>query len=444
MAQQTEAACLLETGAMYGKRLLLCPPSGVPIFAGFRPGVFSLYFGDAPIYHFDGEGRWQRAFVAGTHYLKGLDAAVQAIDRVREGGNLVLKRRTLGFAEASDLDAQVRAAALDIIDALGTGRLAFQSPPGPTPALSDAELREVLEQVTRWDAAAWFAQRERYLDTYGPLPLLPPDSAQSALVLQATLGNAAGIAFGGGAVTEHAVRSPEEFATHARAVRTLLGRRLAQCRTVFLAGSDVLRQGPEIVEGYLQAISATFPIDPNSARRQGSSPLDSETTLVGIDALLDDFTSPTPGWPDWKRLHARLLRRVSLGVESGAAEIRALYGKDWENGDLRGLVAQLKDAGVGVGVVVLVDSGGIENAARHLAATEALVNELELGAGDLVTLLDANEVRDPALDAAALGFTPLTGPRWAEQQSELRRLLLPVRNERKAKVAPYSLGKQGG
>ena len=60
MAEQTEAACLLQTGAMYGRRVLLRPGSGDPIFAGFRPGVFSLYFGDDPIYHFDREGRWQR------------------------------------------------------------------------------------------------------------------------------------------------------------------------------------------------------------------------------------------------------------------------------------------------------------------------------------------------------------------------------------------------
>ena len=71
---------------------------------------------------------------AGTHYLKGLDATVQAIDRVRHGENLVLKRRTLGHAEASDLDSQVRATARDVLDALGAGRLTPQMPPGPTPA----------------------------------------------------------------------------------------------------------------------------------------------------------------------------------------------------------------------------------------------------------------------------------------------------------------------
>ncbi len=108
MEHRTEAACLLETGALYRRRIGLQPtePCGDLIFAGFKHGAFSLYFGDEPIYHFDLEGRWQRAYVEGLHYLKGLDAEVHAIDRVREGPNLVLHRRKLTFGEAGDLDAQ--------------------------------------------------------------------------------------------------------------------------------------------------------------------------------------------------------------------------------------------------------------------------------------------------------------------------------------------------
>src|SRR5215472_8756265 len=115
--QRTEAACLLETGALYQRRIGLQPSDGSVdlVFAGFKHGAFSLYLGDAPIYHFDLEGRWQRAFIAGIHYLKGLDAVVQAIDRVREGPNLVLKRRTLSYAEASDLDARMRSLALELL-----------------------------------------------------------------------------------------------------------------------------------------------------------------------------------------------------------------------------------------------------------------------------------------------------------------------------------------
>ena len=47
-----------------------------------------------------------------------------------------------------------------------------------------------------------------------------------------------------------------------------------------------------------------------------------------------------------------------------------------------------------------------------------------------------------SLGPGELGFTPLTGTRWTEQQAELKRLLLPVRTDRGAKVAPYSLEKQ--
>ena len=59
----SEAACLIEQGATYRRRLGLQPvdSSGEPIFAGFKPGAFAIYFGDAPYYHFDLEGRWQLA-----------------------------------------------------------------------------------------------------------------------------------------------------------------------------------------------------------------------------------------------------------------------------------------------------------------------------------------------------------------------------------------------
>src|SRR5947209_19112246 len=114
----TEAAALLHSGAMYSLRRGFRSAAGDDIFIGAKPGAFSIYFGDAPIYHFDLDGRWQRAFLGGTHYLKGLDTTVRAVDRVREGENLVLRRRPLGFAEAADLDAAIRSAVIDLAERL--------------------------------------------------------------------------------------------------------------------------------------------------------------------------------------------------------------------------------------------------------------------------------------------------------------------------------------
>src|SRR5262249_43240170 len=56
------------------------------------------------------------------------------------------------------------------------GRYRRQEPPGgkALPLENDA-LHDILDRISRWDAAAWFAHRERYTATFGPLPFLPPE-----------------------------------------------------------------------------------------------------------------------------------------------------------------------------------------------------------------------------------------------------------------------------
>jgi hypothetical protein len=438
MAHPTEAACLLESGALYGTRVLLRPEAGDPVFAGFKAGAFSLYFGDAPIFHFDLEGRWQRAFVDGLHYLKGLDTTVQTIDRVREGGNLVMRRRTLLDAEASGFDARVCATALGLLADLDTGRLEWVEPPPKARPLGQDELHEFLERVARWDAAAWVGHREAYRSAYGPLPLLPPDGLH-AVVVEATLGRAGGVAFGGGPAAEPWARTPDGFQAHARAVAALLGRRVAQCRNIFLAGPDVLRRPDSDVAAYLEAVSKVFPLEPRSGLRRPGTDTNAPPGLDGVHAFLDRFEPPRPDRNALARWRALGLNRVTLGVESGDPEVRALYGKTWSDDDLTATVSDLKAAGLGVGVIALVGAGGVEHAATHVGATAALVNALDLGPGDLVSLVDASELPGPGPST----FTPLDGPAAAAQLDDLRARLDPVRSSRRAKVAPYSPEKQG-
>lgn len=441
MAQQTEAACLLETGALYKSRVLLTLGGAGPIFAGFKLGAFSLYFGDEPIYHFDLEGRWQRAYVRGIHYLKGLDTKVQAIDRVREGESLVLRRRTLGFAEASDFDSLVRTTALDLLEGLAKGGFERIDPPtgAKAEALGLELLREFLERVASWDAAAWFAHREKYVATYGPLPFLPPD-CPNAVVLQLTLGHAGGVTFGLGPAAEHYVRSAEEFETHARAVAALLGRRIEQSRNIFLGGSDVLRRSAPEVQSALETIARVFPIGSPSSST-GESATDS-SRLDGVHVFLDDLAPPQPDLESWRRFRRGNLVRVCVGVESGDVGIRSLYRKAWQNEALCAAVADMKTAGLGVSVAVLVDAGGVGHSQAHLGATTELIERLPLGPGDLVELLDGNELRDPERNDP--GFTPLSGPSWVEQRTRLKAALQPACKNRGTKVVPYSFEKQGG
>jgi hypothetical protein len=433
MDQRTEAACLLETGALYRKRIGLEPASGPGelVFAGFKHGAFSLYFGDAPIYHFDLEGRWQRAYLGGLHFLKGLDVEVHGIDRVREGANMVLHRRKLSFGEAADLDSRIRSVALDLMAGLGEGRFRRVDPPeGKSQPLGNEELHDCLERISRWDAAAWFAHRERYAATYGPLPFLPPE-CQNAVVLQATLGHAEGLSFGMSPTAEPYVRSVEEFAQHAREVAALWGRRLLQSRLIFLAGDDVLHQSARQVEAYLDLIGQTFPI--------GASADDPDIRFQGIHTFLDDFARIRLGRDGWRRFAERGLNRVSLGIESGDPEVRALYGKQWEDDDLRTAVADVKGAGLGVSVLSLVGAGGVERADDHRERTADLIQSLDLARGDFVFLLDENEVRSP--DIRPPFFVPFERAEWMEQQRRLKDALASLKG-RGIKVLPYTLEKQ--
>jgi len=53
-----------------------------------------------------------------------------------------------------------------------------------------------------------------------------------------------------------------------------------------------------------------------------------------------------------------------------------------------GMLLGLMIISIGVGLLLLVGAGGVDLADRHLAATAELINSLELGPGDLVSLLD--------------------------------------------------------
>jgi hypothetical protein len=436
---QTEASCLLAGGTLYRVRVgLTSAADDAPlVFAGFKKGAFSIYFGDAPIYHFDLEGRWQRAFVDSTHYLKGLDTRVHAIDRVREGPNLVLRRRRLHDDETQEIDLGVRGVALDLLQELDHGHLDYQEPPpGKAQPLDAARLRQFLQRIASWDADAWDAHRSAYQAAYGPLPFLPPE-CQNAVVLQATCGHEDGTAFAAGPAAEHSIRTPVAFARHVDQVVRLVGRRLEQSRLVFLGGSDVLRRPTEEVIQFLDVINQRLPIAVDRSPATGD--LIEEAQIDGVHAFLDEFSASLPGAESLRAYHDRHLVHVSLGVESGDAGFRRLYGRAWSDEDLRSFVSDLKTAGIGLSLLTLVGAGGPEHSAKHVAGTSQLLASLRLARGDMVFLLDVNELRREDLTGKGVG--PLIGEAWRAQQAALKQALAPLQ-ERGVKVLPYSLEKQ--
>ena len=180
-------------------------------------------------------------------------------------------------------------------------------------------------------------------------------------------------------------RTRDEFEQHARAVAALWGRRLLQCRTVFLAGSDALLLPAADVKSHLKTIHDVL------AASAGSEPGPTATksthfwmTLSPADPIvIPGGNSPTLG-----------LNRVSIGIASGDPAVRALHHQHWSDQDLPSVFADLKSAGIGASVLTLVGSGGADHAESHVTKTAALIESLALSPGDFVFLLDENELHD--------------------------------------------------
>lgn len=416
MPDQSEAACLLQTGRAYPHRLGLRDGTGSLVFFGLRPSGFSAYRDDAPIFHFDLDGRWQRAFVDGVHAIKDLDGSVRTVERPREDGNLTLRRQTLAYAEASDWDASVRDFAVELLADLASGRLQVEPPPASAAPIAVADLSDLLERVAAWDAAAWFARRERYAATYGPLPFLPPN-LHGAIVLQKTLGHAGGRAFGGAPAAPHAVRTPAEFAEHAEAVRGLIGRRIAQAGGLFLAGADFLRLDPDEVVHALETARERF---------EGGKDLTAR-------AFLDD---PGVGLPDaatWARFGSAGLRQVSVGIDLDPAK-DSMGQLEMVAQTLR---ANLRNAGIGIVLVMAVDP--VRDSARIDAVADR-IGRIGLGAGEVVMVVDRRQLAAGDGDADDAGRPDADG--LEDWVAAIRRAVSPGPPAKGAAVVPYNPRRQ--
>jgi hypothetical protein len=234
-------------------------------------------------------------------------------------------------------------------------------------------------------------------------------------------------AFGGGRPAEHYVRSPGEFREHVRAVVTLTGRRLAQHRGVFLGGADVLREPVGDILDFLRTIAEFLPIGEDRTGT-GESWDDFPGKLGSVHAFLDDFTPPLPGLDGWQMLRAAGLGQVTLGVESGDPGIRSCYGKSWQDTDLRQAVANLKVAGIRVGMVVLIGACGLrELSDRHVETTATLIESLPIDRRDLVSLVDSRSIEESS------GSTALSDEESAAQVATLKGRLARV-----SKIVAYN------
>ncbi|TFU16756.1 radical SAM protein [Thermus tengchongensis] len=343
-----------------------------------RPEATVLSLGNR-VLSFDREGRSYHYFRQGLTYKRALDGTLHL--RYREGER---RRRRLVEAEALEVYREI----LDIAEA----------------HLKDSGRRE---EVLRWTPEA-LSDPTPYRRAYTwPVSILPPD-AYLSVVLQATTGctwnRCAFCSFYQDRPFQK--RSPGAFREHVERVLELLGRGRLLRRGVFLGDGNALALGEPLLP-LLEEVRQTFPGEP-------------------ILGFLDLFTGLKKEVSWWLRLWELGLRRVYIGLETGHAPLLALLNKPGHPREALSLVRSLKEAGLSLGVILMVGAGGVAYAEAHRRESLALMAELPLGKEDVIYLSPFQV--EPRTPYAALGLEPLSQveEELAAWASALRRMRLRV------------------
>jgi len=354
----------------------------------------------------DLEGRPRSWFVGGRTFKRSL--ASEVFGRQSEGG--VRRRWRVPDAEAAALFEQ----GLDVV------RRA-RSAVGAIPEAQREELDARLERAAAWTPARLCAERERFLATYAPISILPPDQ-YGAVVLQASFGCSWNRCTFCSFYQDRAfeVRPAADFAAHVAAVRDLLGRDADARRGVFLADGNALVLANARLRPIFAAARAVFPDRP-------------------FAGFVDVFSGERKPAGDWRELRELGLARVAIGVETGHDPLLAYLNKPGGADAAAAFAGLLKSAGLTLQVILMAGVGGRRFAAGHLRDTARLLARLPLGADDVVYL--SPFVVQPgsayAERAAAEGLAPLSPEELAAQLADLRavaRAAVPA-----ARVALYPI-----
>lgn len=351
---------------------------------------------DSLVFSFDGEGRLWTAMSSGVAYRRGLNGRTVAKWQVSADQR---ERRWLSALEANQLAETARQWSANLLGDLSAGAVDLQ---GPLPAGA----LPLLERAARFSADRYQQDISHYHQVYKPVGILPPDQYM-AVVLQATEGCSFNTCTFCTFYRDRRfrIKPPDEFVTHARAVRVYLGAGLSLRRTIFLGDANALVVPMPRLLALLDVVHATFDVE----------------RLGGIYAFLDGFSGEKKSADDYRALAQRGMKRIYIGMESGSAPLLQFLKKPGHPEDVLQAVKAIKAAGLAVGIIVLLGAGGHAYAREHVTSTIAALNEMPLDLDDLLYFseLVESEGLEYTRNAYHQQFRPLTPAERVAQGEEI-------------------------
>ena len=229
-----------------------------------------------------------------------------------------------------------------------------------------AEALRRLRLVVSMDTSALAADAGRFTEVVGRVGILPPDQ-YLALVLRVTEGCSwngctfcslyEGVPF--------RPKGPRELEAHITALREYFGESIALRRSVFLGDANALCLEHDELAPLLEVLTSQL----------GDRPLYS---------FVDAWTGRRKSADQWRTYAGHGLQRVYVGLETGDPDLLAWLGKPGAPAGAVDLVESLHEAGVAVGVIVLLGAGGERYADGHTSRTAEILEAMSLREDDLL------------------------------------------------------------
>jgi len=365
-------------------------------------------------------------------YRRGLDGHLL---RKREAiGGAPRLRERLSPVEGEGVVEVSRAEAALALESL-TGRRPLDSAiPGVQRvdggASSQGEDRAVAEALRRlglvvaMDTSALAEDAGRFGEVVGRVGILPPDQYLS-LVVRVTEGCSwsgctfcslyDGIPFRS--------KAPEELRAHISALRAYFGQSIALRQSVFLGDANALCLDHDLVAPLFEVLTAQLAGRP-------------------LYSFVDAWTGRRKSVAHWRTYAGHGLKRVYVGLETGDPDLLAWLGKPGAPAGAVDLVGALHEAGVAVGVIVLLGAGGTRHADAHTSRTAEVLEAMSLRESDLLYFSEL--VPDAGVEygrraAGRPDLEPLSPEGCAAERRAILDLLRITEHAAEARTATYDI-----
>jgi hypothetical protein len=332
-----------------------------PVALSLKRGALTVAWAETTVVVVDRAGRLWSFYTHGHHFRRGLNGKI--LSKWSHSGSR--QRRILRDSE-SNLVVQ-RAA--NIMRTLHQRLVitASQVRAGSSAVGAEDTVRDILRRAAAFDTAAARADADRFHSVYKPIGILPPDQYM-ALVVQMTEGcsfnSCTFCSFYKGRPFH--IKSPQELRSHVMAALAFLGDSIHMRKGVFLADANALVvPQPQLLE-LLETLTQTL------------------GKKHALFAFVDGFSGQKKTAQDYAALSMCGLQRVYVGLESGHDPLLAAVKKPGQAADVVSAVRQMKSGGLNVGVIVMVGLGGERYVKGHVRDTIDIVNQMDLGHGDLL------------------------------------------------------------